>query len=116
MTTIPVSEAVELLRIQRPNAARWLRRHLRRREEQTGARILVDVSAQGARRPAYGVDMVQLAEQCPDLVREDAELAEAVRTALAPERRAIAKLVEQLGEMRMELTILTEAVRQLRRR
>ncbi|GAB5548922.1 MAG: hypothetical protein SangKO_086820 [Sandaracinaceae bacterium] len=113
--TVSVSSAVEILGIERPNAARWLRRFLRRREAQTGARILVDVSGPGARRPAYGVDMVQLAAQCPELVREEAELAKTVRAALAPERRAIAKLVEQFGEMRMELTILTESVRRLRR-
>ncbi len=112
---IPVSQAVEVLRIERPDAARWLRRHLRRREARTGARILVDVSGPGAARPEYRVDMGELAEQCPELVREEAALADTVRTALAPERTAIAKLVEELGEVRMQLAILTEAVRQLRR-
>lgn len=99
--------------IDHESATRWLRRHLKRRQQQTGKRILVLVG-EGSTRPTYRVDMELLEIACPELFSTRSELARALRSCAIVGQRELRTQGELLEELVEKVNLL--AARAARRR
>lgn len=105
-----MGEAAERLGIQRPNAAQWLRRHLLRREQDTGRLFLV----RAGRR--YLVTAAALRRHAPELVDPADEISRGLREFVRDRRRHDLAVLERLDDLDAAISVLTENVRQIRGR
>lgn len=116
MKLLSVAEASEVLDVpmgirDRP---RWLRRHLKRRERETGRALLVRVG-EGTARATYRVDMDAVRVYCPELVSSTDKLAKALRGCAIVGQRALLDQTEAIADIVERLAILTETLRRIER-
>lgn len=108
---VSLTQAAKLLGDTGPDAGRRLRRFLRSRERDTGARLLVRVGM-GERRPTYRVSLVALRRSCPELFeqRHRDELAQVAKRV----DRHITDVKEAVEDLGAEVGLVAQAIRRAR--
>jgi len=114
VSLLRISEALERLEIPPVrHRARWLRRYLRRREDELG-RVLLARVGRGRRRPTYAVDLRAVRAHAPELLRDDERReADVLRGELA---RLLDRLHGRVDALEANQAALAEAFRRLSRR
>lgn len=104
---LSMREAAERLGIHRPNAAQWLRRHLLRRERDTGRAILHRTGR------GYYVSLANLRRHAPELVEPVDEIGQALREDTKARRRFERTVLERLDELSAEISLHSELMRKI---